>query len=242
MTDRSLASPQTWARLGGLFYLLIIVTGLFGEMAVRNAVVVPGDAAATAARLLASEPLWRIGLAGDLLQHVCDVPLALIFYLLLRPVQRHLALLALFFGLVQTASLVANTLHLMTPLLLLGGTVSTALPPDTQHALIYLSIQLHERGFGIGLIFFACDCLVLGYLIRKSGFLPRVLGVLMQVAGVCYLINSFALILAPKVAGAIFPAILMPSFIAESALCLWLLLKGVDVPAWQARAARAGDA
>jgi hypothetical protein len=103
-------------------------------------------------------------------------------------------------------------------------------------ALSYLSIKAHGYGFGIGLIFFGFECLVLGYLIFKSGYLPKTIGILMQIAGVCYLVNSFSLLLAPRFADLIFPAVLIPSFIGELSLCLWLLVKGVNVSKWKEKA------
>jgi Domain of unknown function (DUF4386) len=226
-------SPQTLARIGGVVYLIIIVTGLFGEMFVRDKLVVSGDATATATNIMASQVLWRAGVAGDLIMHVCDVPLMLIFYVLLRPVNKTLALLAVLFNLVQTAALVAYKLTLLVALFLLGSAdYLKAFEPRQLHALMYLFIKADGYGFGIGLIFFGFACLVYGYLIRRSGYLPKTLGVLMQIAGMCYLTNSFALLLAPTVADAIFPAILVPAFVGELSLCLWLLVKGVNVPKW----------
>lgn len=195
--------------------------------------VVAGDAAATANNIMASPLLWRIGIVGDLIMHVCDVPLMLVFYVLLRPVNRNLALLALLFNSIQTAVLVANKLNLLLPLFLLGNADYLKAADSGQlHTLAYLFIRLHGYGFGVGLIFFGFTCLVLGYLIFKSGYLPRVLGVLMQIAGLCYLTNSFTLLLAPAVADLMFPAILLPAFIAELSLCLWLIAKGVNVETW----------
>ena len=229
-------SPQTYARIGGALYLAIIVGGLIGEMAVRNVLVVPNDAAATAQNILASPMLWRIGIVADLLQHVCDVGLALVLYVLLRPVNRRIALLALLFDVVAMSVFVANKLNMVLPLFFLGDAeYLKALSPDQLHALAYLAIRAHDMGFGIGLIFFGCECIVLGWLIFRSGYLPRFLGVLMPIAGACYLVNSFALILAPALAHKLFPAILLPSFIGESALCLWLLIKGIDQSKWNAR-------
>ncbi|MBM4192129.1 MAG: DUF4386 domain-containing protein [Gammaproteobacteria bacterium] len=101
----------------------------------------------------------------------------------------------------------------------------------------YLANQLHSHGFGIGLIFFGFTCLIRGYLIYKSSYLPATLGVLLQFAGASYLINSFALILAPDVARTLFPAILIPAFVGELSLAIWLLIKGVNLPKWQQRVA-----
>ena len=237
MIDRGTElSPQLYARVGGLLYLVIIIAGIFGEMFVRSGIVVSGDAAATANNIVASQQLWRIGIAGDLVMHMCDVALMLVFYVLLRPVNRNLALLAVLFNLVQTAVLVANKLNLLTPLFLLGSSDSLkAFAPAQLQALSYVALRTHDVGFGVGLIFFGCECLVIGYLIIRSGYLPRVLGVLMQIAGVCYLTNSFALILAPKVASTLFPAIMLPCLVAEASLCLWLLFKGVNLPQWEKR-------
>jgi hypothetical protein len=152
---------------------------------------------------------------------------------LFRPVDKTLALLAMLFNMVQTATLVAFKLALMVALFVLGsGEYLKAFEPRQLHALMYLFIKADGTGFGVGLIFFGFVCLVNGSLIRRSGYLPKALGVLLQIAGVCYLTNSFALLLAPKVAQMLFPAILLPAFIGELSLCVWLLVKGVDVQKW----------
>lgn len=227
-------SPQIYARIGGVLYLVLILTGMFAVIFVRGKLIVAGDVTATANNIMASRLLWRVGIAADLVMHVCDVPLMLIFYVLLRPVNRNLALLAVLFNVVQTAVLVANKLNLLAALFLLGGAdYLKAFEPNQVHALSYLSLKLHDYGFGVGLIFFGCECLVVGYLIFRSGYLPQTIGILMQIAGLCYLTNSFAMLLAPTFADAIFPAILVPAFIGELSLCLWLLAKGVNLPKWQ---------
>jgi hypothetical protein len=226
-------SPQVYARIGGLLYLVIIAGGFFAEMFVRGKLVVAGDVTATANNIAAHELLWRIGIACDLVMHVCDIPLMLIIYLLLRPVNKNIALLALLFNLVQTAVLVANKLNLLTALFMITGAGNLkALPPDQLHTLASLAIRLHGYGFGVGLIFFGFVCLINGYLIFRSGYFPKTIGVLMQIAGLCYLTNSFALIIAPKLADVLFPAILLPALIAELSLCLWLLVKGVNMAKW----------
>lgn len=226
-------SPQLYARIGGILYLIIIVAGLMGEMFVRNSVIVSGDAAATAANLVASRSIWRVGIAGDLVMHLCDVGLMLVFYVLLRPVSRNLALLAVLFNLIQTAVLVANKMNLLVPLFLLGDAkYLQAFTPQQLQALSYVALRTHDYGFGVGLIFFGMVCLVVGYLIIQSGYLPKAIGVMMQIAGVCYIANSFALILYPPLASALFPFILLPPFLAELSLALWLLVKGVDMEKW----------
>ena len=185
---------------------------------------------------MASPSLWRAGIAGDLVMHLCDVGVMLVFYVLLRPVSKNLALLALLFNLVQTAVLVANKLNLLVPLFLLGDAeYLKAFTPQQLQALSYVSLRTHDYGFGVGLMFFGVECLVVGYLIFRSGYLPRMLGVLMQIAGACYLTNSFALIVSPALGSKLFPFILLPPFVAELSTASWLLLKGVDVTRWAAR-------
>lgn len=238
-------SPQRWARVAGVLYLAIIALGLFGEVMVRGTLFVPGDAAATASRIAGSPLLWRAGIVGDLLMQVLDVPVIVIFYVLLRPVSESLALFATWINLVQTAVLAANKLNLLVPVLLLGDAGHLkAFSPEQLHALSYGAIQLHGFGLGIGLVFFGFACLATGWLILRSGYLPRTLGVLMLLAGLSYLVNSLALLLAPSLATWLFPGVLVPAFIGEMSLCLWLMVKGVNmaqwaqrVPSWHVRAA-----
>ncbi len=222
-------SPQSYARLAGVMYLAIILLGMFGELYVRGTLIVPGDAAATAQAISASPQLWRAGVVGDLLMHVLDVPVMLILYALLRPISKSLALLATLFNLVQTAVLVLNKLNLLLPVFLLGdAAVLNAFSAEQLQALAMLAIETHAHGFGIGLIFFGVACLVRGVLIWRSGYWPQALGVLIFIAGLSYLTNSFALLLAPSFAAAIFPAVLVPAFVGELAFCLWLIVKGLN--------------
>jgi len=230
-------SPQIYARIGGMLYLILILVGMFAVIFVRGKLIVPGDSEATANNISASQLLWRIGIAADLIMHVCDIPIMLIIYILLKPVNRNIAFLALLLNLIQTAVLVANQLNLVAALLQLGtGDYLKQVDPYQQHAQMYLSLKLHDIGFGIGLIFFGFTCLVNGYLIFRSGYLPKTIGVLIQIAGFCYLTNSFALLLVPQFANRIFPTILLPAFVGELSFCLWLIVKGVDVPKWNKRA------
>jgi Domain of unknown function (DUF4386) len=227
-------SPQRYARIAGILYLTIIALGMFSELYVRGTLVVSGDAAATNAAIAASPMLWRAGIAGDLLMHVFDVPVIVVLYYLLRPVSRSLALFATLANLVQTAVLVANKMNLLVPLFLLDhGNYLTAFSPEQLHALSYVAIKAHGYGFGVGLIFFGVACLVRGYLIFKTGYLPKILGVLMAISGLSYLVNSFALLLAPTFANAIFPAVLVPAFVGELSLTLWLIVKDVNLERWR---------
>ena len=235
-TTPTTTHPQRWARMAGALYLLIIAFGIFGEMFVRGALVVPGNPAATASRIVDSMLLWRAGIAGDVVMHMFDIPVMLAIYVLLRPVNRNLALFALLSNVVQTSVLVANKLTLLLPALLLeSSSAAAAFTPAQVAALSQVSIAAHGYGFGLGLVFFGMTCVVEGHLIARSGYLPWLIGRGMQLAGVCYLVNSFALFIHPPLADRLFPAILLPSFVAELAFATWLLVRGVDLARWPGR-------
>ncbi|MBH9578531.1 DUF4386 domain-containing protein [Inhella proteolytica] len=212
-------------RWAGACYLAIIALGLWGEAFVRASLVVPGDAAATAQQIAAHPLLWRSGLVGDFLMQVLDIPVIVMMWRLLRPVNEPLALTATALNLVQTCVLVANRVQLLLPLDAVSGPMAAAFPPAQREALALLAVQLHGQGFGIGLIFFGFACLIRGALIAHSRLLPPVLGWLLALAGVGYLLNSFALLLWPPLAAQLFPWVLMPALVGETALALHLLLR-----------------
>ena len=210
-------------RLAGWCYLAIIALGLWTEVYVRGSLVVAGDAAATAQRIAAQPELWRLGLAADLRMQLLDVPVIVVLWRLLRPVNETLALTAAGLNLVQTAVLVANRVQLLAALdLLTAPAVGAAFLPGQREALAMLAVQLHGQGFGIGLIFFGVACVIRGALIAASGVLPRLLGWGLVLAGLAYLVNSTALLLAPALAKLLFPAIMLPVLIGELAFALWL--------------------
>ncbi|HKW34819.1 MAG TPA: DUF4386 domain-containing protein [Candidatus Acidoferrum sp.] len=242
MMDRTIgSSPQLYARVGGALYLVIIVIGLLGEAFVRDKLIVSGDAAATAKNIMASESLWRFHIAAELFLLICAIVLLMILFVLLRPVSRELTLLALFFNLVSIGLEAATAMYLIVALFPLGNAAYLkAFAPEQLYAMATLSLKSHGYGFGVSLLFFGCFCVVIGRVIFRSGFLPKSIGVLMQIAGLCYLTDSFALILAPAFANRLFPAILLPAFVGEASLCLWLLLKGVNVQRWKEQASASG--
>ena len=242
MKDRiTETSPQVYARIGGVLYLIIIIIGFCSEFFVRDKLVLSGDVTvtATANNIVTSESLWRISIAGELILLVCAVALTLILYVLLRPVNKNLALLAVFFNLVEFPIEAVSKLCLFAALFLSGNAdYLKAFEPHQLHALVRISLKLHDYGFGIDLVFFGFACLVYGYLLFRSDYFPKTLGVLMALAGLSYLANSFTLILAPVYAGTTF-LLLVLALIGELSLCLWLIVKGVNVPKWNQRASLA---
>lgn len=229
-------SPRLLARLGGVLYLAIIAIGIFAEMFVRGRIVVAGDAMATAANLRMNEALWRWGIAAELLGMICVVVLLLVWAVLLSPVSRQLTLLALFFDMVAHTVQVVALMDLVAALFPLNGAkYLEAFTPEQLAALARMSARGHGHGFGISLLFSGCFFLVAGYLIRKSGYLPRWIGVLYQIAGVGYIANTFVLIVAPAWSGRILLAVAPVILPGEISLAIWLLVKGIDPERWSRR-------
>ena len=222
--------------MAGAFYFITIAAGVFAEVFVRGALVVRDDAAATAANILAHEPLYRLGLAADLIMLACYVAVTLLFYELFKPVRKGLSLLAAFFSLVGVAVLAVNSLNHVAPLVFLGGShYLGAFETSQLQALALMSLRMHARGYHVAGVFFGAYCLLIGYLVFRSGFLPRILGALMAIGGLGYLVNSFAVFLSPALASRL-PDVTVLGGIAELSLCLWLTVTGVDALKWEERA------
>ncbi len=151
-----------------------------------------------------------------------------------------MALVSVAFNLVQTAVLVANKLVLLVPLILMNNAeYVAAFNMDQVHAQVMLLADLHNYGFGLGLIFFGCTCIGYGLLVFKSNYFPRFVGVLMMMAGASYLTNSLTMLIAPSLSGVVFPILLL-SFIGELTFALWLILKGVNLDKWHQAVRREG--
>lgn len=227
------SAAQRYARASGLLYLVIIVLGLSGEALIRASLVVFGDPAETARRISAAQGLWRLGIAAQLVLLVCAIGMTFTWYLLLRPVHGRIALLAAMFGVVSLAVESLCALYLHAALSALTSAVYFPAAALAQLQLqAYLNIVAHANAFGVALVFFGVQCMLVGYLIRRAAYLPSALGVGMQIVGACYVFNSFARILDPALAAALFPWILLPCLVGEGALCLWLLVKGIDHARW----------
>jgi len=221
-------SSRVVSAAGGALYVAIIALGVCEEFFIRGRLIVAGDAVATAKNLEAMQPLWRAGVASELVLLICAVALTAIFFVLLRPVSRGLALMMVFFNLVSIAVEGVAALFLAVALFPLGDAAYLkAFDSGQLAAMTSMSIRAHGYGFSVALIFFGCECLLLGYLIFKSGYLPKTIGILMAAAGLSYLTHSFTLIAVPRLASVLFPAIFFPAFVGESSFAMWLLLKGV---------------
>jgi Domain of unknown function (DUF4386) len=243
MTNPMLEIPaRAKSRIAGALYLLCIASGFFAELCVRSKLIVWNDAAATAGNILASPTLYRVGFFADLTAMGCGVLVSVIFYDLLKPVNRSLALLSLVLAVLSNTISITASILLFAPLPILGGAeyLSSFAPAQLQ-SLVLLSLKFYELAYGVSLIFFGFECLVTGYLMYRSTYFPRAIGVLLPIAGVCYLTNSFVNFMPPGCGDALFPWILMPCLVAEGSLSLWLLIVGVNSAKWNeiAKAQRA---
>lgn len=222
-------SNKNLARIAGLLYFIVIATGLFAEVFVRQAFQVSGDALATANNIQSSEMLFRWGLVADVINFVCGLPVVLIIYFLFKRVNKFLLQLALIFVVIQTAIIAVNLLNQISPLLLLSNNAYLlTFQPNQLATLSQLSLNIQGVGYAIGLIFFGVYCVIVGYVIFKSKMIPKFLGILYIISGIGYLINSFTMLLSKGFANPIFTYVAIPIFIGELSFCLWLLIKGVD--------------
>tara|TARA_R110000772_G_scaffold20685_5_gene57504 strand:- start:27 stop:734 length:708 start_codon:yes stop_codon:yes gene_type:complete len=228
MTNQNQASSQlVYMRSAGWLYLLIIVFGITSEMLVRSPLIVFSDPVVTAGNIVRSEGLFRFGFLADSIMLLCDVALAVIFYVLLKPVNKTLSLLAAAFRLTQAVILSVNLLLYYAALLLLNNEYHFSVFSNEQiNALSLLLLEMHSHGYDLGLIFFSVANFILGYLIIKSKFIPGVLGYGLLAVALAYLAGSYTRFLLPAYSDSIQPIYLVP-FITELALCVWLLTKGI---------------
>jgi hypothetical protein len=223
-----------WARAAGLGYLMIVACGMYAEFFVRQGLVVPGDPSATANAIAGAEALWRSAIASELVMLLADVLVAGALYVVFRGVSEGLAMLAAFFRLAHAAVVGVNLLNVYVPLLLLGDAARSGAFVDGQRdALALLLVDTHAYGYAIGLTFFGVYCGLVGWLVLRSAYVPRVLGVLLLAAGAGYLIDSFARTLMVDYAAhadVLGTVVLLPAFVGELSFSLWLIVKGVRVP------------
>jgi hypothetical protein len=225
-TKEKMNSINKTARIAGALILIITVFAPFSMMYVPSNLIVPGDAATTANNIMASEGLFRAGIASDSVVFLIEIVIVVVLYVLLKPVSKTLSLVAAFARLAMTVMQGMNLLNSFTALLLLSGAdYLTVFEADQLYALVLLFLNAHEYVVLIWGLFFGLHLLVLGYLVYKSGYIPRIVGVLLVFAGLFYLTANFGNILLPKYEE-IFATIGFLSII-ELAFPLWLLIKGV---------------
>ena len=238
MTTRTAeTSPLIYARLTGLLLLLLVVVGPFSQLYVPSTLIVPADATATADNIRASESLFLSGIVGQSVVFLTEIVLTVLLYVLLRPVSRTLSLVAAFARLALAIIQGINLLPLFIALLLLSGAgYLTVFEPDQLDALVLLFLNAHGYGVFIWQLFFGFHLLMLGYLIFKSGYFPRILGILMVLGSLGYLLDSYGNILFPNYEEIFGVIVGVTAVIGELPFFLWLLIKGVNVERYNERA------
>lgn len=239
-------NPRLKARIAGGLYLCAMTAAF--AFAVRAMLVVRGDAAATAQNIASNQPLLRLGFVADLFAVAAYLGVTALLYELLKPVNRAMALTAALFSVAGVAISAVNLVSYLAPLFLLSGAdYLSGLEPSARETLAYAFLTLQGVGVNIATTFFGGYCLLTGCLILGASFLPRALGFLMALAGLCYLVYTLTYFLAPTMAPLLYPYILAPPLLGEGGLALWLLVFGVNEAKWQeqtsaSRAARSNNA
>ncbi len=231
------SSPLLKARMAGFFWLMTIITGMFSFIA-GGRFIVAGDAATTAANIIDHELLFRLAFISNLLATACYLAVTLLVYQLLKPVNRTVAAFVVLFSLMGCSAGLISGLLFLAPLDFLSGasylsTFTVAQLQSLTLTVLTLSLRLND----IGMVFFGLHVLSIGYLIRKSTFLPKVLGTLLFVAGACYLTSTFANFLALPFRTYLLPFVALGGLLGEGSLTGWLLVKGVNVERWKESAA-----
>lgn len=226
-------SPKFIARIGGVLYLGIIAITIFGEIFVRAPLIVLNNPLETTQNILSSMHLWRLSIAFDLVLVIFGISLAFVFYNLLKKVNNNYILLFLFFNLIAFCLEAASKVSLFSILVLLEDPYYlTVMPENLIYAQVSFYLDVYAYVFSAGMVFFGCGCIVLGSLMYKSGFFPKIFGVLMPITGICWITNAFIQFIFPSLFLEISPAILLPAFVTEISLCAWLVIFGVRSKDW----------
>lgn len=228
-------TAQQYARWIGALYVISIVAGAWGESHVPNTLLIANDLAGTAQRMASSVGLFRASFAAYLIEAACDITLNVLLYSLLRPVSRSLALLAVCFGLMGTAIFAAGEmLYFAAALPAVDPDVARVVSPEAKAALTYLCLTIYGYGFGIFAMFYGIAAVVRGYLILRSGYLPRALGAVVILAGASFIGKNFLIVVVPQYD---LPYVIAPMALAMVSMALWLLIKGIDRVQWDAKQA-----
>ena len=233
MKSSNTINIQAYAKAAGVLFLLSIMGGAFGEAYVPSKIIVSNDAAATAANIKAFTFLFRLGFAGFLLESVCDTALSLNFYVLLKPVSKELSLLAAFLGLVGTAIFAVTELFYFMAMHTVGeADYLKTFQPEQLQTLALLSLKYYMYGGALFSVYYGLTWIVRSYLIFRSGYLPKLIGVLMAIGGLGFVARNVLFILAPAYASGTLLMLLFPGGLL---LTGWLIVRGVDIEKWNER-------
>ncbi len=219
------------ARIGGFLFLILIVCGVFAEFYVRRKIIVHGDPVATGNNIITNQWLFQLGIISDLIMSTVFFFFAMVLYFLFKPVNIKLAQVMVLCVVIAVSILCVNTLNQVAALLLMSGEGYLKVFEKNQlQGLVTFFLQLHSKGYAIGQIFYGLYLFPLGYLVYKSGFLPKIIGVFLMLGCVGDLISFFTTFLFPGNNSIILQNITVPADMGEISLCLWLLLTEVKIP------------
>jgi len=228
-------SPRSLARMACAFYFAAGLTGGFHQAFVLGRLVVNGNAAATASNITAHQSLFWLGFGAALIAPACDSVKTILFYELFKPVNKDLSLITMSFGIIGCAMQAGMAVFYIAPLVILkGGQYLSVFKVEQLQALTLMSFKLTARGIDIYLVFFGFYCVLIGSMIFRSIFLPRIIGLLMVFTGLGY-----SVLLYPPLAHYLYPYNLAPAALGETSLMLWLLVVGVNVQRWKEQAGAA---
>ena len=229
------SSPSTRGRIAAALWLFVIIGGITGQAVISDGLVVRGDAAQTAANIVANRSLYRLGFTIFMLEMVAQALASMMFYDLLKPVNRSVARASLILGLTGCGIKTMARLFYYTPLILLDGApYLSVIEPAQLEALSLAFLRINSQGAAIGLIFFGFEGLLRGWLVFKSGFLPRFLGVMSMIAGFGWLTYLW-----PPLGSQAFTFVALFALVGVIITAAWLFIRGVDEAKWRARAALA---
>lgn len=229
---------MTYAKFAGLLYLLIAISGGFSIGYVPSVIMAPGDAATTAQNLLDNQGLFRLGILGDIVVLLLEIVLTVILYRLLKPVNQTIAMVAVFSRLAMSIVMGVNLLNYLIPFHLLNGTDNLgAFKIDELQSLALVFLEAHQYGVYIWGLFFGLHLIALGYLVFKSGYFPKVLGLLMGIGSFGYSLESIGEITLTnnEIFSMLVIALLVVATVGELSFTFWLLIKGVNIEAWNKR-------
>jgi len=225
----------TYARIAGVIFLVAVVAGSIGEAIVPNMLVVPGDAATTAHNITTNDLLFRLGFVAYIVEALTDVALTFFLYVLLRPVRGNLAFSSVLFRLMATATFAFGEIfYFAQTQILRGDAYLNTFSTQQLQTLALLSFNVYGAAGSLSTIFYGTGSIILGYLIWRSGYLPRIIGALWVIGGFGFVIATLVFFIAPAYASFL---LMLPMIIALVALGLWLLVKGVDLAKWKEREA-----